>query len=204
MRKLIAILFIILVVSCKQKISKEQNSAIEFDEQYFFGFEEDVFIDSNLVIPDSVEIYNDRTEQLISFQYFLNDSNVCFKNQNDVCIKAQYIVKSVYGACYIIKINEYNHFDYKFRHAPDIPDCGFCSPDKTLIGKRLILNKERYNIGDTINGKLLLKYYVDHYCTRDSSERFKIEVDSCLFKYKLYDGNKNTIVNFEKDFNRVK
>lgn len=202
MKNLIAILFVFSIVSCKQKTIKNEIIIKDFDKHYFFGFEEKAFIDSNLIIPDSIRIYNDRLGIKLLHRYFVSDSLMCFKNENDIYIKAQFDVQESKGSYFLIKLNNYNNFEYMFRYSNMIPTCGTCLPNQTLIGKRLILNRKRYNINDTIKGKLYLKYYVDHYCTNDSSERFKIEVDSILFKYRLYKGSINSVNEFEKDYNK--
>lgn len=203
MKKTVIVLLVLLIAaSCKQKIIKETTSIKEFDRQYYFGFEEKAFTDSNLTIPDSVRIYNDRLGIKLLHRYFVSDSSMCFKNDDCVFIKAQYDVQESKGSFFLIKLNSNNDFEYKFRYSNMIPTCGTCSPNQTLIGKRLTLNKKKYEVNDTVKGKLLLKYYVDHYCTSDSSERFKIEVDSILFKYRLYPSTKNAIVDFENDFNK--
>ena len=204
MKKLFVILFIVLIVCCKQKTIEKETIIKDFDKQYFFGFEEKAVVDSNLIIPDSVRIYNDRLGIKLLHRYFVSDSLMCFKNYDGIYIKAQYDVQESKGSYFLVKLNNYNDFEYKFRYSNMIPTCGTCSPNQTLIGKRLILNKKNYEVNDTVKGKLFLKYYVDYYCANDSSVRFNIEVDSILFKYRLYQSIENTITDFEKDYNRIK
>jgi hypothetical protein len=177
----------------------------EFDKKFYFGFEETVFIDSNLIIPDSTRTYFDVPPWNILERNFVSDSSMCFKNKNTTLIKAQHNFQfdsiESKGYYFLIKIYESNSFEYKIRYNY-IDDCRTSYPDKTLVGKRLILNKSEYNINDTIRGKLLLKYYVDHRCSKDSTDRFEIRIDSILFKYRLYQSTKNTIADFEKDYNK--
>lgn len=206
MNRLLAIILLLTFVSCKQKIKIDSKRiSSNLDKQYFFGFEDKAIIDSNLIIPDSTQRYNGRVQMNILERYFVSDSSMCFKNENATYIKAQYDLqydtqefKSNY---FLIILNNYNDFEYKFRYLEN-PDCVTCFPIKTLIGKRLILNKSEYKINDTVKGKLLLKYYVDNQCVRDSVDRFKIRVDSILFKYRLYQGSMTSINDFKKDFDK--
>lgn len=206
MKELIIILFVFAIVACREKIMKETTSIKGFDKQYYFGFEEKAVIDSNLTIPDSIRIHYDAPPWSILERSFVSDSTMCFKSDNTTYIKAQhdlqYDTQEFKSDYFLVILNNNNNFEYKFRYLEN-PDCVTCFPVKTLIGKRLILDKSEYKINDTVKGKILLKYYVDSECA-DSANRFKISVDSISFKYKLYQGSTNLINQFEKDYKEVK
>lgn len=204
MKNLIAILFILSCLSCNQNTMKKEPSMNEFDKQYFFGFEYQTIIDSSLIIPDSIRLYNERTQQTSVIRYNLSDSTMCFRGKKSIFIKPKPLFNLLDSDqnYFLIWIDGYS-FGYKYIENV-LPSCGTCLPNRTLIGKRLFLNKAKYEINDTINGKLLLKYYVDHYCSEDSSKRFKIEVDSILFKYRLHQGTTNLINQFVGNYNKDK
>jgi hypothetical protein len=68
------------------------------------------------------------------------------------------------------------------------PECGE-KPIFTIVGKRLVLNKETFQIGDTIKGKFYLKVISNF--PSDSIKNDKIYFfDSCMFNYKIEKNDK--------------
>ncbi len=159
MKKLFAILFLFVFVSCKQKVNS--ISVNDFDKQYFFGFEYKPFIDSNLYIPDSLRIYNEQLGEKLLWRFYISDSSTCFMDNDNIFIRAFYNADYKQCTSFLIKINKH-YFESKYRYCPTAPICGTGEPRLTSIGERLILNKPKYEINDTVKGKLLLKYYVDN------------------------------------------
>jgi hypothetical protein len=203
MEKFFVILFIISVVSCKQKKENEISFQKDFDREYFFGFDRETIIDTNLFIPDSLLLNSNDGNGFRLERYYISDSSMCFRNNNNIYIKAQYNINYYKGNYSLIKVVAPNNlFEIQWRYGPTAIRCGTDKPILTLIGRRLILNKSKYEINDTVKGKLFLKYYADYEYMRDSSERFKIEADSFLFKYRLFQGSVSIIKQFEEDYNK--
>ena len=145
MKQIVIILFLIAVfISCKNEKKKHE---IMFD----FGLENKVIVDSNLIIADTISIYNHHGKFTNTFKFFDYDSINCFLKEDEVFLKLHDITQRFSSADYYIKYSQTNisyNFDSIFKG---------CYPKDSSISFRraykCYFNKNNYNINDTLKCK---------------------------------------------------
>lgn len=179
MKKLIYIL-IFFIIGCLNEIKK--------NEYPFLKNETKIIIDSKLSLPDTFS-YQGKVSNNISVEqvanYFLSPCFIDNETLNLYCEKEiDYFRISVdkNGNYKIInknigsELNEYYHNEIT---------------KINLIGNRLILNKKKFEVGDTIKGKFIYKMQYITYFEEDTI----LKTDSIQFKY-IINKKDNTLSKF--------
>lgn len=208
MKIIIYILWVFIAfytVSCKQKMKKATSEKIEINDKYDFGISDTFIVDQKLQIQNSIKIYNERTDTILEHNLTNEDNLTCFLDGDTLKIEV-----NDFGIInYLLKIKPNNEFDFTGYYPNGGPDCAGCPPPKSkLIGKKLILNKSKFIINDTLSGifyRKVMTYYEGIFNSKnvfvkDSIDILKIDIDSCMFKYKIEKSSKKLIDKFEKNY----
>lgn len=166
---LLCFLILSIFISCKNRNERNDNSKIVSKEE--LNTENIARIDTNLEIPNFM--LNKRTGEK-KIGYYNNNEDQFAKLRND-----SLIIKVRPFSVYNLVI----HTDLKYQFEYSFWRCTECDPLYSTIGSRLIINKNKFVVGDTIKGKFIVKHLGRMPC--DSTHELWPFIDSCMFSYKI-------------------